>query len=266
MAQSAKMYSPVFSSRRTTSGSPPVFSIPASDHIFSLFTSSFARMGVHLRPSWRCIFFSKRARKVCSRRWRSAGESCRAWFVFVIVATVIAPSRTQLSWGAAWMRCRKSLAGHAVIVRGDNAPRPVALEPGIGPNLAHLGIGLSGVFADGMLAAIDHGEIVSEEVHLRFIDAAVARGTRGFFVLEFICLGEARAVDGCALEVVGEQIGDHAVIHANAFGPFALHVDHVLGGAFVGRCPATLLREGWEGHQRGGYQDNQLSPIHRGLG
>src|SRR5258708_34108681 len=55
------MYSPVFLSWPTTSGSPPVISISFSDHSFSVFASSFACTFAHSRPLWRFIFFFKRA-------------------------------------------------------------------------------------------------------------------------------------------------------------------------------------------------------------
>src|SRR5258708_29210262 len=54
------MYSPVFLSWPTTSGSPPVISISFSDHSFSVFASSFACTFAHSRPLWRFIFFFKR--------------------------------------------------------------------------------------------------------------------------------------------------------------------------------------------------------------
>src|SRR3989441_5123597 len=55
------MYSPVFLSCPTTSGSPPVLSISLSDHSFSALTSSFACTLAHSRPLWRFMCFSKRA-------------------------------------------------------------------------------------------------------------------------------------------------------------------------------------------------------------
>src|SRR5215470_8533868 len=55
------MYSPVFLSWPTTSGSPPVLSISLSDHSFSAVASSFACTLAHSRPLWRFMFFSKRA-------------------------------------------------------------------------------------------------------------------------------------------------------------------------------------------------------------
>src|SRR3989344_3690547 len=61
------MYSPVFLSWPTTSGSPPVRSISESDHSNSPpppvggLASSFACTLFHSRPLWRFMFFSKRA-------------------------------------------------------------------------------------------------------------------------------------------------------------------------------------------------------------
>src|SRR5262249_7245208 len=53
------MYSPVFLSWPTTSGSPPVLSISLSDHSFSVFASSFACTSAHSRPLWCFFFFQK---------------------------------------------------------------------------------------------------------------------------------------------------------------------------------------------------------------
>src|SRR2546429_6443062 len=55
------MYSPVFLSCPTTSGSPPVLSISLSDHSFSVLASSFACILAHSRPLWRFMFFFKKA-------------------------------------------------------------------------------------------------------------------------------------------------------------------------------------------------------------
>src|SRR5580765_4192911 len=60
------MYSPVFLSRPTTSGSPPVRSISLRDHSFSVLASSFACTAAQSKPSWRFMFFSKRACNVLS--------------------------------------------------------------------------------------------------------------------------------------------------------------------------------------------------------
>src|SRR2546425_2456667 len=54
------MYSPVFLSNPTTSGSPPVLSISLSDQSFSALASSFACTLAHSRPLWRFIFFFKK--------------------------------------------------------------------------------------------------------------------------------------------------------------------------------------------------------------
>src|ERR1700730_6180466 len=68
------MYSPVFLSLPTTSGSPPVFSISLSDHSFSALASSFACTLAHSRPSWRFMFFSKRAFNAPSSSSRCSGD------------------------------------------------------------------------------------------------------------------------------------------------------------------------------------------------
>src|SRR5258708_28294397 len=57
------MYSPVFLSWPTTSGSPPVLSISLSDHSFSVLASSLACTLAHSRPLWRFIFFFKKGFK-----------------------------------------------------------------------------------------------------------------------------------------------------------------------------------------------------------
>src|SRR5215831_16307986 len=67
------MYSPVFLSCPTTSGSPPVLSISWSDHSFSVSASSFACTSAHSRPLWRFMFFSKRAFNDLSSSSRCSG-------------------------------------------------------------------------------------------------------------------------------------------------------------------------------------------------
>src|SRR5258707_5614222 len=54
------MYSLLFLSNPTTSGSPPVLSISLSDHSFLVLASSFACTLAHSRPLWRVLFFSKK--------------------------------------------------------------------------------------------------------------------------------------------------------------------------------------------------------------
>src|ERR1700737_4809665 len=68
------MYSPVFLSNPTTSGSPPVLSISLSDHSFSVLASSFACTLAHSRPLWRFMFFSKRAFNALSSSSRCSGD------------------------------------------------------------------------------------------------------------------------------------------------------------------------------------------------
>src|SRR3981081_799552 len=68
------MYSPVFLSWPTTSGSPPALSISLSDHSFSALASSFACTLSHSRPLWRFMFFSKRAFNALSSSSRCSGD------------------------------------------------------------------------------------------------------------------------------------------------------------------------------------------------
>src|SRR2546425_3062348 len=69
------MYSPVFLSNPTTSGSPPVLSISLSDQSFSALASSFAFTLAHSRPLWRFVFFSKRAFSALSISSRCSGDN-----------------------------------------------------------------------------------------------------------------------------------------------------------------------------------------------
>src|SRR6266571_5132361 len=82
------MYSPVFLSWPTTSGSPPVLSISLSDHSFSALASSFAWTFAHSRPLWRFRFFSKRAFNALSSSSRCfGGNSFLLLFMLFIVLT-----------------------------------------------------------------------------------------------------------------------------------------------------------------------------------
>jgi hypothetical protein len=65
-----------------------------------------------------------------------------------------------------------------------------------------------------MFAAIGKGNGVTEEADANFAEAAVAGGAGGFLVSQLIGLGEAFAIWGCALEVLGKQTGHNAVVDA----------------------------------------------------
>src|ERR1700716_2698567 len=91
------MYSPVFLSWPTTSGSPPVLSISLSDHSFSALASSFACTLSHSRPLWRFMFFSKRAFNALSSSSRCSGDKS---FLLVLmfralVALIVVTSRVS---------------------------------------------------------------------------------------------------------------------------------------------------------------------------
>src|ERR1700730_88425 len=90
------MYSPVFLSNPTTSGSPPVLSISLSDHSLSALASSFACTLSHSRPLWRFMFFSKRAFNALSSSSRSSGDKSfllllmfRALVALIVVASCV---------------------------------------------------------------------------------------------------------------------------------------------------------------------------------
>src|SRR5262245_44110013 len=78
------MYSPVFLSWRTTSGSPPVLSISLSDHSFSILASSLASTFAHSRPLWRLMLFSKRAFTDLRSSSRCFGDNCFLLLVLFI--------------------------------------------------------------------------------------------------------------------------------------------------------------------------------------
>src|SRR6184192_2526183 len=91
------MYSAVFLSWPTTSGSPPVFSISLSDHSFSALASSFACSLAHSRPLWRFMFFSKRAFNALSSSSRCSGDkSFLSLLMFpALVALIVVASRVS---------------------------------------------------------------------------------------------------------------------------------------------------------------------------
>src|SRR6267143_6949701 len=91
------MYSPVFLSNPTTSGSPPVLSISLRDHSFSVLASSFACTLAHSRPLWRFLFFSKRAFNASSSCSRCSGnESFLLLLMFrALVALIVVASRVS---------------------------------------------------------------------------------------------------------------------------------------------------------------------------
>src|SRR5205814_6318592 len=97
------MYSPVFLSWPTTSGSPPVLSISLSDHIFSALASSFACTLSHSRPLLRCMFFSKRTFNAPSSSLRCSGD--KSFLLLLMfrasVALIVAASRVSYRCSAA---------------------------------------------------------------------------------------------------------------------------------------------------------------------
>src|SRR5438445_67156 len=90
------MYSSVFLSWPTTSGSPPVLSISLSDHSFSALASSFACTLSHSRLLWRFMFFSKRALNALSTARCSADKSFLLLLMScALVALIVVASRVS---------------------------------------------------------------------------------------------------------------------------------------------------------------------------
>src|SRR5438067_10007916 len=105
------MYSPVFLSWPTTSGSPPVLSISLSDHSFSALASSFACTLSHSRPLWRSMFFSKRAFNALSSSSRCSGDNS---FLLLLMFFILLLQAHRLT-GAT---CRRK-SGHCHRVGSD---------------------------------------------------------------------------------------------------------------------------------------------------
>src|SRR5450755_2263893 len=91
------------------------------------------------------------------------------------------------------------LALHLVVLRGSDLPFAIALQPGIGPHLALLGVRMHLVFADSVLAAVNDGYIFAEEAHLGIVDGAAARRVRALFIPKLISLVVALAISARAL-------------------------------------------------------------------
>src|SRR6266568_2778825 len=91
------MYSSVFLSWPTTSGSPPVLSISLSDHSFSALASSFACTLSHSRLLWRFMFFSKRALNALSSSARCSGDKSFLLLLMscALVALIVVASRVS---------------------------------------------------------------------------------------------------------------------------------------------------------------------------
>src|SRR6266481_9427281 len=91
------MYSSVFLSWSTTSGSPPVLSISWSDHSFSVLASSFACTFAHSRPLWRFMLFSKRAFNALSSSSRCSGDNSFLLLLMfrVLVALIVVAFRVS---------------------------------------------------------------------------------------------------------------------------------------------------------------------------
>ncbi len=81
--QSKKMQSPVFLSRPTTSGSPPVRSISLSDQSFLPAAFNLSSTDTQGMSLWRLVYFSNRTRTFVRSSSRCLGDS-----VFVAIGDV----------------------------------------------------------------------------------------------------------------------------------------------------------------------------------
>ena len=62
------------------------------------------------------------------------------------------------------------LAVDLIVLGGDDLPLAVALQPGVGPDLALLQVGMGLVSADVVFAAVDDGQVFAEEAHLGIVE------------------------------------------------------------------------------------------------
>src|SRR6266481_2699008 len=95
------MYSSVFLSWSTTSGSPPVLSISWSDHSFSALASSLACTLAHSRPSRRFLFFSKRAFNAPSSSSRCSGDKSLLLLLMFRAVLIVVASAFLICYSAA---------------------------------------------------------------------------------------------------------------------------------------------------------------------
>src|SRR6266480_5260271 len=124
------MYSPVFLSWLTTSGSPPVLSISLSDHCFSALPSSFACTLFHSRPLWRFMFFSKRAFNALSSSSRCSGEMLLMFRA--LVALIVVASRVSYLL----LRCAPPhgfFSACLCVLINSQSPRQFGVHPSVHP-------------------------------------------------------------------------------------------------------------------------------------
>src|SRR5215469_4358675 len=125
------MYSPVFLSWPTTSGSPPVLSISLSDHSFSALASSFACTCAHSRSLWRFMFSPKRAFKALVSSFRCSGDKSFLVTFRAVAALIAVASRGSyllLRCSAAWGFVGLSLRFYQFAVS-----TPLGVHPSVHP-------------------------------------------------------------------------------------------------------------------------------------
>ena len=80
---------------------------------------------------------------------------------------------------------------------GGDLPLSVALQPGIGPDLALLRVGMGSVFADGVLAAVNDGHVFAEEAHLRIVECAAGGDGAGPVSTDGLLRSALTGAGGC---------------------------------------------------------------------
>src|SRR5579864_6711035 len=125
------MYSPVFLSWPTTSGSPPVLSISLSDQSFSPWASSFACTWAHSRPLWRSMFFSKWAFNALSSSSCCFGDKSFLLLLMfrAFVALMVVVSRVScwlFRYALPWIFSGLSLHSYPLAASTPFAVRPSA--------------------------------------------------------------------------------------------------------------------------------------------
>ena len=90
-----------------------------------------------------------------------------------------------------------------VVLRGNDLPLAIALQPGIGPDLALLRLRMGFVFTEGVFAAVNDGHSFAEKAHLGTVEGAAVRPVWAFFIAQLVCLVIALAVSVRTLEIIG---------------------------------------------------------------
>src|SRR5215469_5361362 len=130
----------------------------------------------------------------------------------------------------------------ARILRGDDLPFSLPLEPCIGPDQrSRIFLAITG-FPDGAFAAIDDRCAVTKEMHFGIKQTAITRFDFGGFVF-FDGLGFAvtLAVRSGPLKVISQNCLDDQLVRAGGFCPLTLHRNQRLCNRIAGTRSLLLL-------------------------